>query len=92
MVFVWDENNNRENIRKHGISFRTAQYAFLDQRRIIAIDTKHSRPAEKRYFCFGEIASRVITVRFTIRGGKIRIFGAGAWREGRNLYEKRNKI
>jgi hypothetical protein len=32
----------------------------------------------------------IITVRFTYRYGKIRIFGAGYWRKGKKEYEKKN--
>jgi uncharacterized DUF497 family protein len=28
MTFVWDENKNRENIRKHGIDFRDVTDLF----------------------------------------------------------------
>ncbi|PIQ81816.1 MAG: hypothetical protein COV76_06885 [Candidatus Omnitrophica bacterium CG11_big_fil_rev_8_21_14_0_20_64_10] len=31
--------------------------------------------------------SRILTVRFVYRSGKIRIFGAGYWRGGRKYYE-----
>jgi uncharacterized DUF497 family protein len=90
MIFEWDENKNNSNIEKHGISFEYAQQAFLDTKRIIAEDVKHSIESEKRYFCFGKVEDVVITVRFTIRQNVIRIFGAGAWREGRKIYEQEN--
>ena len=32
------------------------------------------------------------TCSFTLRGENIRIFGAGLWREGKQVYEKENKI
>jgi hypothetical protein len=88
--FEWDENKNNENIRKHGISFEFAQEAFFDPKRIIALDLGHSLKDETRYFCFGKIGSGIVTVRFTIRSGKVRIFGAGYWRKGKNEYEKQN--
>jgi hypothetical protein len=31
-----------------------------------------------------------LTVRFTYRQGVIRIFGAGYWRRGKQLYEREN--
>jgi hypothetical protein len=43
---------------------------------------------ESRYYCFGKIDNEILTVRFTYRGHKIRIIGAGYWRKGRNIYEK----
>jgi uncharacterized protein len=89
--FEWDANKDAENQKKHGISFVLAQYAFADPRRVIAEDLAHSE-TEKRYFCFGEVESGVLTVRFTYRGGVIRIFGAGYWRKGKVIYERENQI
>jgi len=79
------------NIKKHHVSFFLAQEAFFDPSRVIAEDLAHSQ-SEKRYFCFGEVAGGVMTVRFTYRAEIIRIFGAGYWRAGRRIYEKSNKI
>lgn len=92
MEFEWDENKNQENIRKHDVSFFDAQNAFFDGKRIIALDTKHTTKNEKRYFCFGLIEDKIMTVRFTVRRNKIRIFGAGYWREGKKRYEKENNL
>jgi len=68
--FEWDAN--KDNQGKHGVSFFQAQYAFADSRRVIAKDTAHSE-TEKRYFCFGGVDNGILTVRFTHRGGMIRI-------------------
>ena len=46
--------------------------------------------AERRYFCFGSVGNGVLTVRFTYRAGRIRIFGAGFWRKGKRIYEQQN--
>ena len=89
MKFEWDENKNRTNIQTHGISFYDAQYAFADPRRLILEDVKHSCD-ERRYFCIGLVNGGIATVRFTIRGNSIRIFGAGHWRKGKKIYEKNN--
>ncbi len=77
MEFEWDSRKHGTNRGKHGVSFLDAQQAFLDTRRIIAVDFKHSTTEERRYFCFGNVAGKVMTVRFTIRSGNIRIFGVG---------------
>ncbi len=50
--FEWDETKNIENQRKHGISFNEAQFAFMDENRVIAEDLTHSQE-EKRYYYFG---------------------------------------
>lgn len=89
--FEWDEEKNKENLRKHGVDFETAQYAFIDPRRVIAKDTSHSQ-IERRHFCFGKVKGGILTVRFTYRKKHIRIFGAGYWRKGKNIYEKQNQI
>lgn len=89
--FEWDANKDTENQEKHGVAFSLAQYAFADPRRVIAEDLAHSE-AEKRYFCFGEVEGGILTVRFTHRGGVIRIIGAGYWRKGKAIYERENLI
>ena len=80
MDFEWDPAKDEINKKKHGVSFSLAQQAFVDSRRIVTWDHLHSNEAEKRYFCFGKIEGRVLTVRFSHRNGKIRIFGLGFWR------------
>ncbi len=85
--FEWDEAKESLNIAKHGVNFVLAQKAFLDPHRVVAENLHHS-VAEKRYFCIGAVQSGILTVRFTWRGGKIRIIGAGYWRKGKQLYEE----
>ena len=87
--FEWDPEKDEENQKKHGVSFALAQYAFSDPERVIAEDIAHSK-TEKRYFCFGGVNGGILTVRFTYRGGVIRIFGAGYWRKGKAIYEREN--
>ena len=91
MKFEWDDKKQAINVEKHGLSFFDAQYAFSDPDHIIAEDVEHSKN-EKRYYCFGKVHGGIATVRFTRRGGVIRIFGAGYWREGRMTYEKENHV
>lgn len=90
-TFEWDEDKNRENIAKHGVSFAEAQGAFGDERRLIVEDMDHSEH-EQRWFCFGKAGGGIMTVRFTYRKNRIRIYGAGYWRKGKKIYEKENRI
>ena len=87
--FEWDEHKDAANSEKHGVSFALAQYAFADPHRVILEDMAHSQD-EKRYYCLGEVAAGIMTVRFTYRSGVIRIFGAGYWRKGKKIYEEQN--
>lgn len=85
--FVWNVEKEKINVAKHGINFSVASRVFLDPRRKIFVNAKHSEK-EERFYCIGKVDGRVLTVRFVYRGTKIRIFGAGYWREGRKYYEK----
>jgi uncharacterized DUF497 family protein len=89
--FYWDTNKDKLNQGKHGVSFALAQLAFLDPDRIILEDLEHS-DEEKRFYCLGRVSEAIMTVRFTYRKNKIRIFGAGYWRKGKKIYEKENQI
>ena len=90
--FEWDPAKDVANQLKHGVSFADAQLAFTDRRRVIAQDLSHSTPTEARYYCFGEWAGGVLTVRFTYRNEIVRILGAGYWRRGKKIYEQANQI
>ncbi len=87
----WDREKDREKRFKHGVSFEIAQYAFDDPNRVIVRDRGHSE-AEVRFYCIGRVGPGIVTVRFTIRAGVVRIFGAGLWRKGRKIYEEKNRI
>lgn len=89
--FEWDSYKDKLNKEKHGVSFATAQLAFLDENRVILEDLEHSID-EKRFYCLGRVSDGIMTVRFTYRRNKIRIIGAGYWRKGKKIYEKENKI
>ena len=87
--FIWDIGKELDNIGKHGVDFVTACKVFKDSKRKIYIDSRHSN-GEERLFCIGKIGNKVLTVRFTYRGHKIRIFDAGYWRKGEIYYEREN--
>jgi uncharacterized protein len=89
--FEWNPRKDVENQRKHGVTFAEAQLAFLDPKRVIAKDVAHSGD-ELRFYCFGEVAGAILTVRFTYRSAVIRIIGAGYWRRGRRVYEEESHL
>ena len=89
--FEWDSAKDLENLAKHGVSFVEAQAAFLDERRVLVEDLAHSG-GENRYYCLGRVDQGILTVRFTVRAGAIRIIGAGFWRKGKAIYERENSL
>ena len=85
--FEWDEAKDDANRAKHGVGLAEAQEAFFDPHRLVFADLAHGG-SEERYFCLGMVGGRVLTVRFTWREGRIRLFGAGYWRKGRRIHER----
>ena len=50
--FDWDENKNRINLEKHGITFEEASTVFFDERAILFDDPEHSID-EDRFLLLG---------------------------------------
>ena len=73
-LFEWDENKNRININKHGLSFKTAAKVFLDKNRKNYYDFEHSIN-EDRWITIGKVKN-VLFVVYTERGDKTRIISA----------------
>lgn len=63
--FVWDEDKNQINLRKHGIDFKTAALVFLDDLRLEYPDPDHSEN-EDRYRTIG-LVHDVLTVVYCDR-------------------------
>ena len=78
MRFEWDEAKNRENKRKHGLSFEEAQTVFLDENAVRFFDPDHSSD-EDRFLLLGiSHRLRVVVVCHCFRAGDaiIRIISA----------------
>ena len=88
--FEWNSEKEFINICKHGVDFWTALQVFDDLDRCIIEDLKHHE-FEERHLCIGKVRGRILTVRFVYREENIRIIGAGYWRKGKQLYEKKKK-
>ncbi len=50
--FEWDEEKNRQNRRKHGVSFEEAQTVFFDENALRFFDPDHSND-EDRFIMLG---------------------------------------
>jgi uncharacterized DUF497 family protein len=67
-IFEWDENKNRTNINKHGISFNEAVTVFQDENAILISDEKHSEQ-EERFVILGLSSQpRLLVVCHCYRG------------------------
>ena len=77
MAFEYDEEKNRINIKKHGISFRSAARIFFDYDRIEFFDEAHS-DCEARYDTIGDTsAGRAVQIGKEISIGNVNQFAAG---------------
>ena len=89
--FVWDEDKNRKNILKHGISFNIAAQVLDDDLRLEYPDPEHSQD-EERYLTIGlvhDVLTVVYCERDNVSSGEtdIRIISARlATRLERNAY------
>jgi len=70
----WDDNKNRINIQKHGISFETAALVFADEERIEYYDKLHSCD-EDRYVVLGCVQG-ILYVVYTMREEAARLISA----------------
>jgi uncharacterized DUF497 family protein len=60
--FVWDEQKNLDNIRKHGVDFRDAVRAYYDPFRQDLFDEQHSTQEETRWIFLGSVDGLVLFV------------------------------
>ena len=65
--FEYDEEKNLANIRKHGISFRSAARVFFDYDRIELFDEENSE-YEDRYDTIGDTSAGMISGGGTVIG------------------------
>ena len=74
MNITWDPAKNRENQRKHGISFDDAKAVFQDPDRIEVLDDRDYD--EERWITIGTIGKIVTLVVYTERNSGIRLISA----------------
>ena len=89
LQFEWDDEQDRANRKKHGISFETASYVFRDEYFIEMYDFEHSID-EDRYIAIGMVGDLLFVV-FTERSDAIRLISARLATESeRRLYYDQN--
>ena len=68
MIFDWDENKERLNIKNHdGIDFDEASRAIQDEFVLEEYDDAHSTADEKRYKSIGESENKILYVVYAVR-------------------------
>ena len=78
LIFEWDENKNKANVQKHGISFNEAMTVFSDENALLIRDDEHSA-YEDRFIILGvSMALRLLVVCHCYRESEsiIRIISA----------------
>ncbi|MBZ5523995.1 MAG: BrnT family toxin [Acidobacteriia bacterium] len=58
MRFEWDENKNRQNLRKHDVCFETATLVFSDPRALTQRDERYAQ--EERWITIGTIGQSAV--------------------------------
>ena len=53
-TFTWDDDKNKTNVKKHGISFLEAATVFDDTNALVRDDPDHSRE-EDRFIIIGSV-------------------------------------
>jgi len=91
IAFEWDPRKNRENQKKHGVSFDEARIAFFDENARIIHDPDHSLK-EDRFILLGSTGKTLVIVVHCYRQAEtvLRIISARkATRRERAIYEER---
>jgi uncharacterized DUF497 family protein len=92
LIFEWDPNKAKKNIKIHGISFDEASTAFKDTLSLTIYDPLHS-DEEDRFIVIGNSCkNRLLIIVHTVRGIKISIISVRkATKKERKQYEENAK-
>ena len=77
-TFIWSEEKNRINVKKHGLSFQEAVPVFLDPYLVIRYDEAHSTQEESRWKGIGAIGNDLLlsVIFVEVKGNEIRLVSA----------------
>ena len=88
LIFEWDPQKAKSNLKKHGVSFEEASTAFQDTLSLAIDDPLHSIDEERVVLIGMSNKNRLLVVVHTERGDNIRIISARkATKEERKNYE-----
>ncbi len=92
LIFEWDPNKAKKNIKIHGISFDEASTAFKDTLSLTIYDPLHSDEEDRFVLIGSSYKNRLLVVVHTEREDKIRIISARkSTKNERKKYEENAK-
>ncbi|MFH1287306.1 MAG: BrnT family toxin [bacterium] len=92
LLFEWDSDKARKNIKIHGISFDEASTVFKDTLSLTIYDPLHSDEEDRSILIGNSCKNRILVIVHTERGDKIRIISArSATKNERKQYEENAK-
>ena len=92
LLFEWDTDKARKNIKIHGVSFDQASTAFKDTLSLTIYDPLHSDKKDRFILIGNSYKNRLLVIVHTEREDKIRIISARkAIKNERRQYEENAK-
>jgi uncharacterized protein len=92
LLFEWDPDKAKKNIKIHGVSFDEASTAFKDTLSLTIYDPLHSDEEDRFVLIGSSYKNRIIVVVHTESEDKIRIISARkATKKERKQYEENAK-
>ena len=89
MIYEWDAEKAKTNLRKHGVSFEEAATVFLDALAVTYPDPYHSGGEEREITIGHSTKHHVLFLSHCQRGNRVRIISARrATRGERKQYEE----
>jgi uncharacterized DUF497 family protein len=87
-VYEWDENKNKANLSKHGLSFEDAEIVFSGE--CVTFEDDRFDYGERRLVTLGRLEGRVVVIAHTQRGENTRIISMRkANAREQEIYKKR---
>ena len=92
LLFEWDTDKAKKNIKVHGISFDEASTVFKDNLSLTIYDPLHSEEEDRLILIGNSCKNRLLVIVHMERGDKIRIITARkATKKEREQYEENAK-
>jgi uncharacterized DUF497 family protein len=94
MKFEWNQDKEKLNIQKHGVTFEQASYVFADQFALNKFDDKHSDDEDRLVILGKSLNETLLLVVHTFRNNNsiefVRIISARkATKKEKQIYQKR---